>query len=237
MNINTTAKLRINTMSFILFILLANPAKAFQPMVLGVPNFKPYTFQEHNKLAGSAIAPVSLALKDSQVKFTLRLYDNYSLLLKALRKDEIQGFFLASKNLERDKYAVFSKPVTFNNWSWFVLNKSDVDVRDRDFKINSKVATVGKTNTYRWLTRSGYQVLSSDIKQLPNLLITNQVDAVFVAQAVFESRVQSLAIHPKTFVKTVEVKKPFSIYISKYYLQSNEGFMKVLNGHISTGEF
>ncbi len=240
MNIYKTLKSTINQISFIPFILvilLANPTKAFEPMVLGVPNFKPYSFQEHNKLVGSAIKPVSQALKDSQVKFTLRLYDNYSLLLKALRKDEIQGFFLASKNLERDKYAVFSKPVTFNNWSWFVLKKSDFDVRDRDFKINSTVATVGKTNTYRWLTRSGFQVLSSDIKNLPNLLITNQVDAVFVAQAVFESRMKSLAIHPKIFVKTVEVKKPFSLYISKYYLQSNEGFMKVLNANITTGEF
>mgnify|MGYP000411229066 FL=1 len=197
MNIYKTLKSNITKLSFILFILLANPTKAFEPMVLGVPNFKPYSFQEHNKLVGSAIIPVSLALKGSQVKFTLRLYDNYSLLLKALRKDEIQGFFLASKNLERDKYAVFSKPVTFNNWSWFVLNKSDVDVSDRDFKINSKVATVGKTNTYRWLTRSGFQVLSSDINNLPNLLITKQVDAVFVAQAVFESRMKSLAIHPR----------------------------------------
>jgi len=38
-------------------------------------------------------------------------------------------------------------------------------------------------------------------------------------------------------MKTVESKKPFAMYISKYYLQSNEGFMKVLNGNISTGEF
>jgi polar amino acid transport system substrate-binding protein len=202
-----------------------------------VPNFQPYSFQEHNTLTGSAIAPVSQALKDSQVKFTLRLYDNYSLILKALRKNEIQGFFLASKNLERDKYSVFSKPITFNYWSWFVLKSNDIDVSDRAFKINSKVATVGKTNTYRWLTRSGYRVLSSDIQRLPNLLITKQVDAVFVAQAVFESRMKTLAIHPKTFVKTVEAKKPFGIYISKYYLQSNEGFMKVLNGHITTREF
>ncbi len=208
--------------------------QAYDPMVLGVPNFKPYTYQEKNNIIGSAIEPVSRALQNSGVDFEIRLYGNYSLLLKALRRNEIQGFFLASQNRARDKYAVFSKPITFNNWTWFVLKGSAAKVSSHDFKLNGKVATIAKTNTFRWLTRSGYQVVSSSIDDLPNLLINKKVDAVFAAQAVFETRIRSLAIYPKTFVKTIENKKPFAIYISREYLENNEGMMEVLNENIHT---
>jgi len=217
-----------------LLLILCSQLQAYEPMVLGVPDFRPYTYQQKGHIIGSAIDPVSHALQASGVNFKIRLYANYSLLLKALRKDEIHGFFLASQNLERDKYAVFSKPVTSNNWTWFVLKGSASKVGSHDFKLTSTVATIAKTNTFRWLTRSGYRVVPSGINDLPNLLINKKVDAVFAAQAVFETRIRSLAIHPKTFVKTIEIKKPFAIYISKSYLENNEGMMEVLNGNIVT---
>jgi len=217
-----------------LLLLLCSQLQAYEPIVLGVPDFRPYTYQQKGHIIGSAIEPVSNALQATGVNFKIRLYGNYSLLLKALRKDDIQGFFLASQNLERDKYAVFSKPFTTNNWTWFVLKGSGTKVNNHDFKLNGTVATIAKTNTFRWLTRSGYQVVPSGINELPNLLINKKVDAVFAAQAVFETRIRSLAIHPKTFVKTIEIKKPFAIYISKSYLENNEGMMEVLNGNIVT---
>ena len=115
-----------------------------------------------------------------------------------------------------------------------MLQGSAAKVGSHDFKLKGTVATIAKTNTFRWLTRSGYQVVSSSIDDLPNLLINKKVDAVFAAQAVFESRIHSLAIHPKTFVKSIESKKPFAIYISRAFLENNEGLMKVLNGNIHT---
>ena len=154
-----------------LLLLLCSQLQAYEPIVLGVPDFRPYTYQQKGHIIGSAIEPVSNALQATGVNFKIRLYGNYSLLLKALRKDDIQGFFLASQNRERDKYAVFSKPVTFNNWTWFVLQDSDANIGSHDFKLKSRVATIAKTNTFRWLTRSGYQVVSSSIDDLPNLLI------------------------------------------------------------------
>ncbi len=189
-----------------LLLILCCQLQAYEPMVLGVPDFRPYTYQEKGHIIGSAIDPVSNALQASGVNFKIRLYANYSLLLKALRKDEIQ-------------------PVTTNNWAWFVLKGSATQVGSHDFKLSGTVATIAKTNTFRWLTRSGYRVVP---------LINKKVDAVFAAQAVFETRIRSLAIHPKTFVKTIEIKKPFAIYISKRYLENNEGMMEVLNRNIYT---
>ncbi len=213
---------------------LCLPLHAAQPMVLGVPNFKPYSYLSNQQVIGSAINPVTQALNDSHIEPTIRLYANYSLLLKALRKDEIQGFFLASQNLERDKYAVFSKPVTFNNWTWFALKNAPFAFNDPQLKLKGTVGTITKTNTYRWLSRSGYQVISSSVESLPNLLMNKKVDAVFSAQAVFEIRARELNIGRGTFIKKIESKKPFAIYISKRFLAENEGFMTRLNKNITT---
>lgn len=213
---------------------LCLPLHAAQPMVLGVPNFKPYSYLSNQQIIGSAINPVTQALNDSHIKPTIRLYANYSLLLKALRKDEIQGFFLASKNLERDKYAVFSKPITFNNWTWFTLKNAPFNLNGHQLKLKGTVGTIMKTNTYRWLSRAGYQVISSSVEDLPNLLINKKVDAVFAAQAVFEIRARELNIRRSFFIKKIEQKKPFAIYISKRFLEEHEGFMERLNGNITT---
>ncbi len=218
----------------LLLLLLSFAVHGFESMVLGVPSFKPYTFEQNGKIVGSAIIPVSQALNASGVKFELRIFNNYSDVLKALRKDKIQGFFLASHNLARDKYAVFSKAVTTNNWTWFTLTNSSYQVGSDRFKLNAVVGTVTKTNTFRWLSRNGYRVVSSGLEQLPSLLKNKKVDAVFAAQAVFEHRSHELGIAPTFFIKTIESKKPFGIYISRWYLQNNKGFMEVLNGSIRT---
>ena len=65
-------------------------------------------------------------------------------------------------------------------------------------------------------------------------LKNKKVDAVFAAQAVFEQRSRELGIAPTFFIKTIESKKPFGIYISRWYLQNNKGFMEVLNKNIRT---
>jgi polar amino acid transport system substrate-binding protein len=204
----------------------------FEPIVLGVPDFKPYSYTHEGVIKGSAISELTNFAHLVPMSYTLKQYSDYSLLLKALKKNEIQGFFLATQNAERDRYAEFSKPLTFNNWSWFVRKDLKQKVSDHSFVDSATIATIAKTNTFRWLTRNGYQVQTDTRLNLPYLLLNKQVDAVFLSETVFEGVCQELGINKSAFKKTIEKKRSFSTYISKQYLNDNLGFMEALNNAI-----
>ncbi len=218
----------------LLLMLLSRPALSYENMVFGVPNFAPYTHKENDKITGLAVKPVTQVLDTMGVSYTLRMFDNFSLLFKALRRNEVQGLFLASKNIERDRIAVFSKPVMINNWVWFQTIPPSFRVSSKRFKQNAKIATIEKTNTFRWLSRQGFQAHGTQAHLLPRLLMDKKVDSVFSAQVVFERHAQQQNIHMRSYMKTIESKKPFGIYINKRYLLKNEGFMEALNALIKT---
>ena len=231
-------QVRILQCSVLFTVLAYNPiAIAYDDMVLGVPDFKPYTHIENNKITGSALPPIKSALTSLGVDAKIKLFPTYTDLLRALKRGDIQGFFLASQNPERDNHAQFSKPITINNWTWFTLKERELDISNPKFKRHSRVGTIEKTNTFRWLTRNGYQVRASQIQRLPSLLITGKVDAVFAAEAVFEKSCEELSINTYLFDKTVESGKPFSIYIAHTYLKENKGFMEDLNRYIENNIF
>lgn len=214
-------------------LILALSAEAYDDLALGVPNFKPYTYLENKKITGSAISPVKKAMAHMKVKADYRLYETYTDLLRALKRGDIQGFFLASKNAERDSYAEFSEPITLNNWTWFTLKENQKNIKSDAFKRHDLIGTIKKTNTFRWLTRNGYQVRADDIEALPKLLVTGKVDAVFAAEAVFEKSCEEEKVPTTLFRKNIEIGKPFGIYMSKEYLRENAGFMKKLNRYIT----
>ncbi len=206
--------------------------QTFDPLVLGIPNFKPYTYSDSGKPAGHAVTKVHDILKHLPVTYEIQAFENYSQLIKALKKDRIQGFFLATQNAERDKYAILAKPIDYNNWTWFTLNSSDWDPQENNFRINAQIGTIGKTNTYRWLIRNGYRVTSLKREALPKALLEGQVDAVFLAQGVFADVSLEQGINLNTLRQTINKTRPFSIYISKRYLQKNADFLEQLNAHI-----
>ena len=224
--------LKFIVLASIVFNLQLAVAQTYSPMVLGVPEFKPYTYLHDGKIMGSAIAQSEPIFDALNVEITLKHFENYSLLLKALKKNQIDGFFLASQNPERDRYAEFSKAFTFNNWSWFSLKNKQYDFDSADFKNNSTIATIRKTNTFRWLTRNGYQVHGTSIEQLPSLLLNKQVNAVFSAESVFLQACADNEVNQNIFRATVESKRPFGMYVSKAYLNQNPSFMQKLNKEI-----
>lgn len=216
---------------------MAQFSYGYDGIVLGVPNFKPYTYLDRGKITGSAIVPVKQALDDLDVPVTLRLYPTYTDLIKAIKRNEIQGFFLASQNEERDRYAQFSKPVTINNWAWFTLKEPKYPLGSDNFSHHALIGTIQKTNTFRWLVRNGYQAHGDLASKLPTLLMNRKLDAVFAAEAVFEKSSKESGISLRIFEKKVERGKPFGMYISRQYLKKNKGFMKKLDQYIEKNIF
>ena len=210
-------------------ILFTTSAHSFEPIILGMPHFKPYLYTENNRPKGIAVSKIQSVFDNIPVTLSIRSYRNYSLLLKALKRGDIDGFFLATKNSERSRYAIFSKAVEYNNWAWFTLRNRLNPANNDDFKYQSIIGTIGKTNTFRWLSRNGYQVQSFNADELLSALKNKKIHAVFLAQKVFEYTYTQAGMSSLEFRKYIEVKRPFGIYISKDYIRNNANFMNILN--------
>lgn len=207
---------------------------AQEPIRLGVPELKPFTYVESQVFKGIAMAPVKQALNASGIPYTFTYIETYSQLLKALRKDEIDGFFIATKNPERDRYAEYSKPVFIDSYSWFTLKDAPYEAGSRALKLNGKVGAVAKTNSHRLTIRRGYEVYGQSSPLLAEQFINGNLDAVFATQGPFTHQLNALNFPKERYSITQESKRTFAIYISRKYLRAHPNTLKKINQHITT---
>lgn len=203
-------------------------------LVLGIPLLKPFTYLEDGKIQGSMIKPVEKALNDSGIPFKFRFLENYSLLLKSIRSQKVHGFFVATKNIERDRYGHFSKPFIIDKYSWFILNDAQYAFGEDDFIYKAKIGAVSNTNSFRLATRRGYQVYSQPSELLAHNFINKNIDAVFAAHIPFEFQLEQMAVSKKQYRTITDSIRPFGMYISKEYVARNPGTMEKLNSNIKT---
>ena len=201
---------------------------------LGIPILKPFTYIEDGVFKGTAVPPVKQALENSDLKYEWVFIENYSLLLKAVRSNTIDGFFVATKNVERDKYARFSKPVFMDHYSWFILNNAPYELDSSDFKLNARIGAILKTNSHRLTIRRGYQVYGQPSELLAQQFISGTLDAVFATQASFGYELNTINFPKKKYTIVQDSERPFGIYISKKYLGRHPNTLDKINQHIIT---
>jgi len=198
-----------------------------------VPEFKPYTYFEKGQLKGLGVDRVDELMAEMGVDYDLTLVPNYGRAVAEVQIGRADGFFLATQNAQRDEIAEFSEPVTHNRWNWFFLHDSTLLAHQENFKALAKIGTIINTNTHIWLKDNGYNVSyqSKTPADLIKMLAARRVDAVFVAEAVFENAAKKFGF--SQFQKTVEMSRPFGIYISKKFLKKNPDFLVKLNAAIN----
>ena len=221
--------------AFFAVLMICLPLRAQEPpLKLLVPNFNPYTFLNKGVVQGVGVDLVSRVMSELGVSYELSLVPSYGRALMETQQGRADGFFLASENLERNEFAVFSAPLMNNNWAWYVNAKSQLDPKNHADKQAIKVGTVSHTNTHKWLVQSGYPIAfdTSKAELLPKMLYSDKIDAVFLAEIVFDKYIAQSGINKSQFKKIIEVSKPFGIYISKEYINSHPEFMGRLNAAI-----
>ena len=205
-----------------------------KPFRFVVPDFKPYTYVEDGAFKGIGVDLVTKLMKDLDQSYEIELVPTYGRAVIEIKRGNADGLFLASKNAERDAIAVFTDPLATNNWSWFFKLGSVLNPRAKGFKEQVEVGTFLHTNTHKWLLDNGYRVSSAvtKVELLPKMLELDRLDAVFLAEVVFNESAVQANIADHQFVKIVEVSKPFGLYISKQYLSGNPDFLEKINGAI-----
>jgi len=206
--------------------------KEFEKLKFSVPEFKPFTYQENGIIQGIGVELAKKVLDQVGVEYSLEIEPNYGRVVVQTKSGKTDGFFLASKNLQRDEIAVFSDAIMINRWSWFLSADSYFSPKTERFKTSARIATHLNTNTHRWLKKNGFNVsvTPNNVAVLPDMLFKyKRADAVFLAEIVFIDVAKRKEITPDKYRQVVESEKPFGMYISKNYLSRNPGFMDKLN--------
>lgn len=196
------------------------------------PEFKPYQYSEGGDHKGIGLDALRSIMAELELEYTVESMPSYRRAEMEVSNGFADGFFLASRNDARDRFAEFSEPLLINNWVW-VFRRTDVafDVDTEGFKQDKRVSTVLHTNTHTWLRQNGYKNISALLqpKLLPQLLDLSRTDSIFMAEAVFWFYVDQEGYARDKFSVEIEYSKPFGLYISKRYIESHPEFMAKLN--------
>lgn len=224
---------KVTTLVLLIMSVIFLPVYAKQSMTVLVPNFPPYTHIKNNELTGLGIQQADLIFAQAKINVTYRFLPNYAKVLHEIKQGRGDAFLLASQNEERDKVAQFSLPVVTNKWCWYLSKNSSLSPQNETFKETASISSHFNTNTHKWLNSKGYFVEPvMDISVLPELLLRKRIDAVFLAELVFEQAIKEKGLPLSHFKKVVEVEKPFGIYVSNKYLESEPKTLKNINKSI-----
>jgi len=191
------------------------------------PDFPPYTTVDSTgRNVGTGLDKIKPVLDSMGVTYTIEIGSNHGRALAELKSGRSDGFFMASQNKERDKYAVFSESVMINRWVWIVLSDQSNTFSSTP-KPGYLVASLLNTNTERWLTSSGFTLGHSadNIESLIAMLDSRQVNAVLVAEEVYNVRYKD---HPNYKV-ILQEEKEFGVYVSRIFLRRHPQFMEEFN--------
>lgn len=218
----------------IALLLVCVPSYSQEHDVLNLvsPHFPPYTYVHNNEITGIGPDIIKRVFANTNIPYKITMIEDYAKAVHVIKEKLGDGMFLASQNAERDAIAVFTKPLMINKWSWFMLKDSKVDLNSDTFKLKGGIGTVLGTNTYKWLKTNGYNIIAAplDVSSLVSMLKSHRIDAVFLADAVFEYEIAEQEL--SQFKKVVEVEKAFGMYISHDYLRKHPGSLEQINSSI-----
>lgn len=224
----------IGNLIIITFLLISVPSYSHEPEVLDLvsPNFPPYTYQHNQVIKGLGTELVKKVLAETDIPYKITMVEDYGTAIYAIKAKLADGIFLASQNKQRNAIATFTKPLIINKWSWFVLKDSKHDPNSKAFKANADIGTINGTNTHKWLTSNGYSVTAQPLEaaSLAAMLSSRRIDAVFIAEAVFEHAIDDEKL--AQFTKVLEVEQPFGMYISHDYQKAFPNALSKINSSI-----
>ncbi|WP_064609344.1 transporter substrate-binding domain-containing protein [Photobacterium sp. J15] len=198
-------------------------------LLLATQEWFPYQYQENGEMKGSGIEKIKCVLKvmEQPYQLTMTRWDRAQLLTEVGTQ---HGFFLASHNVKRDEYAVYSFPVSEQNWSWFSLSGL-TDVNSKMFKRQIEVAALFGSNKWFWLHKNGYRVTKNprSPKAMLELMLNGEVGAILGNDAVIEETIKKMGISYRAISKTRVQSQPLGVYFSKAFVEKYPQFLAEFN--------
>ena len=208
---------------------------AAEPVIITTHELPPYSyFDEDNNFTGIATTVLECVLHKLERPYQIQVVP-WKRAQRLVQNHEADGFYAASKNAFRDSYAVMTKAIADQTWTWYLRKESQLDPQSNDFKNNANVSSFLGANMHRWLIDNGYNVSNTpatDTKSLLKMLLSDRFEAVLANELVMDRLLHET--NQSENIRKVDLKnKPLGVYFSNRFLLHNPGFIERFNRQVT----
>ncbi|UZP67303.1 transporter substrate-binding domain-containing protein [Desulfovibrio mangrovi] len=204
-------------------------------VALATHNLSPYgCYDASGHFDGIAVRAVRYAFAEMGVILELRVVP-WKRAQYMFQTGDVDGFFAASKNDERDGLGVLSCTIADQQWSWYYLPHGGPVPSDSVFRQKARVASFHGANMLQWLHDEGYNVVASPptTAELVELLERRRVDAVLANNLVMEELLRQRRNSESINVFVLK-DNPLGVYFSHSFLARYPDFLRQFNEHVDT---
>jgi polar amino acid transport system substrate-binding protein len=216
---------------FLSFFAVTQASASYSDLQLNTDNRPPFEYLDNEGLlTGVAAKLVTCSLDKLDVKYEIEVMP-WSRAQKSVEAGIADGFFAASQNDGRDKYAQLSTIIVDQHWNWYLSKSITLSPSSEAFKKNVKVSSWIGSNSLKWLKKNNYKVKqpSKHNKELVKRLLVGRIEGVYASNIVFEKALNDLGENLNELNIVKGMFKPMGVYFSKSYLKNNPGFMEEFN--------
>jgi len=193
-----------------------------------IPPYQKYSTEK--KLVGTGIDALNCALKNLDVETRIQVH-SWKRAQFLVRQGQADGFFVASRNSNRDQFATFSAPMLESKWLW-VSKVGKYKVLSKEV---SKVGTIVGTNMAHFQSKNFKNViLSKDIDRLILLIQKDRVDRIMCTPDMFNEALMRLKLKHNDFEVEVAKDRPLGVYFGKHFIERHPRFLKKFNNAVLT---
>ncbi len=207
------------------FLSLSFAAEMPSKVHLQTQHWAPYQIEESGEVSGIAVKMIRCSFDKLKVQLEISVvpWSRAQLNTKEGRAD---GFFAASKNDQRDKYAVLSETHIEQNWVWYTLKGASKDIKSTDTH-----GAMKGSNMLQNLKAHGFniEIESRVTEDLFKALLLKRVSRILVSELVALELEKSKTIDLSQFEKSLYQKNPLGIYFSSRLIKRYPQFLPAFN--------
>lgn len=209
--------------------------RAEVPLVLTTHHLPPYSYKnDAGQIDGLAGRVVACALSSMDRTHAIHFVP-WKRAQIAVQKGRAHGFFAASRNAARDKYARMSAIVADQKWTWYTLNETAGDPNSDAFRQTEAVSSFLGANMQAWLQKNNYNTVAyppQTNEALLDMLLKKRFSAILANDQVMDRLAAQEGVTAK-LRKFLLQDRPLGVYFSKSFLAGEPDFLGRFNAKVA----
>lgn len=221
------------------FFFLSTQVAAKEPITLTTFNLPHYGYFPKeasimpiadSTFTGEAVDTVRCAFKSLPFSLKIKVMP-WKRAQLTVKQGLADGFFSASQNKNRDKYAQFSAPIADQQWLWYFKQTVLVKPTDKDFKQKARIGALNGSLMKSWLIENDYTIgvnaQSSDA--LFRSLLIGRIDSILANKKV----INALMTEESNAISSMQHSvRPLGVYFSNTFLAERPEFLARFNEQV-----
>ncbi|UJF22301.1 substrate-binding periplasmic protein [Shewanella sp. OMA3-2] len=235
-----TAHLSI-MLSGLLFLLtsqVAIAAEVDRVITIATQEWAPYQMEVGLQNDGYAIEALACVMDKLQQPYKV-VFLPWGRAQLEVKQGKYDGFFSASQNSARDRYAVLSNTFIAQQWNFYLLKHTSIPLNKDAIKSNAQFGGRKHSNTTFWLQKNNYNVIhqASSLDELIHLLEKNRIGAILESDLFFEAAAKRVNIPLSDFSVVPNLDRSLGVYFGKIFLKQYPAFLDKFNQHTESCRF